>query len=204
MPSRFTHVDRYTCMACGLTTLREELVRHRVFDVLVGGAPTSAPSFGLITTLRPTGILGDQSEATTKSDSAPAPTSLIVPPVATDGFLQTFAGSFVSIAYLIFRARVSVEFADAGPIDPPATLVWALISNGDTDQAPDDTAFPTFPVFQTLTSQQATTDPDGNPWDAANINDLRMYVGFAVDDGGSHNLTTCYVADLWAEVWGVS
>jgi hypothetical protein len=200
MPSRFTHVDRYTCPACGLMTLREELVRHRVFDVLVGGAPTpttspSSPSFGLITTLRPTGILGDQSDMASV-DGFKVHGLIAVPATAVD--LSDLVVEPQQIDYLLFYAHVGYS-GGVDILQPQAWVSWNTSSGGQ-----DGEAFLLTGGIDEIYSLQQPTNPNTEGWDSATIATLQMRCGFFCDDNGSGETTTCKVYELWAEVWGVS
>lgn len=204
-------LERFTCEVCGRTTLREELVRRANLRMAGGGAPASGspphvPVFGLLETLRPTGDLGDQSDATLVSRTATSAATLQVPQTILS--LADLTVVPVSISYLRFFARAGYFFSALGPIDPLVWVRWRLgaagtIVNGDGATIGGGVGVYAQVDGLVLGVQNIETDPDGNPWTVANVNNLRMAGVFGVvDDNGSGETTTCQTTELWAEVWG--
>lgn len=204
-------IQRYTCPACGRTTLRDELV-HRVNLRMAGGGPPAGaaphvPVFGLIETLRGVGDLGDQNDLTLIQRAATSAAALQVPanPIIA---LAAMSVVPVSISYLRFFARVGFFFSGVGPLDPQAWIRWRLglagtLANGDGVTIGGGVGVYTDIGGLVLGVTDIATDPDGNPWTVANVDTLRMAGVFGVvDDQGSGETTTCEVTELWAEVWG--
>jgi hypothetical protein len=145
-------------------------------------------------TIRPTGALGDHSDAT--SDSA-----------SDGGVGGALSFSWVAlgdlaegtISFLRFFARVSREFAEQGPLDPTVGPKWRLGAAG-TEASYTETLASTLPV--TIESGDKTTDPDGAAWTLASVATLQMTLAATTDDNGSHAETTVTRYELYAEVWG--
>lgn len=203
MPA-FSHVDRYNCPACGLTTLREELVRSERVSILRGDVPRVSGVFGLLATLRPSGDLGDQNDNTSFLYQSGGAGSADIPAPASDGILSNVPGSPSSISYLVFKLRYSTDVTDQGPDTPMIAIRWTINSSGDNEATSDFPAPIAYPVFNELTSGAIPLDPNADPWSLANVNDLRMGALVTFDDLGSQEQTLFYISELWCEVWGIS
>lgn len=146
-----------------------------------------------LATLRPSGDLGDHSDATydALSDgglSASLPFSWHAIADLTEG----------AVEFVRFYARASRDFAEQGPGEPTVGPAWRL---GGAGTAASQTATLASTLPTTLGGADQTTDPDGNPWTLATLATVQMGLA-AQTDAVSQIETTVTRYDLWAEVWG--
>lgn len=153
-------------------------------------------------TLRPAGDLGDHLDATyVEGSDFTGTVSVPSAPLALGdlGFVPE------SIDFLRFYARVTWATGGGGPDNAQVWLQWR---EGAGAYVSTDPEFPPTGIWTTVPTENPPTPidyptrPGGGPWTVAAVNDLQMRCQFFVSDNGSGVETTCYVADLWAEVWG--
>lgn len=160
----------------------------------------------LLETIRGVGDLGDQNDATLIQRVAFNATTLQVPanPIVA---LSDMTVVPASIEFLRFFARVGFFFSGFGPLDPQAWIRWRLGTTGTIANADALTVGGGVGIYTQIDGPvvgvaDVATDPDGNPWTVASVNNLRMAGVFGVvDDQGSGESTTCQVTEFWAEVW---
>lgn len=182
------YVDRYTCDACGLTTLREELVPERNLNILVGEPPGVAGITGLIDTL----------SASVQEDFAPA----------ADNITTSFSTRALSNLSVSPQRLDSVEFSATvgwtntaqGPDDALWYLDWREGSGSFTTVGPLQVLGDFNP--HTISSGQVSTNASGGAWTAAVINSLEVRVRAVTDANGTQNATDIFVDDYFAAING--
>ena len=159
----------------------------------------------LLATLRPSGVLGDESDSTFVTDTKGDGT-LVLPAIAVS--LAPLVAAPDGIAFLAFYARVSWWPSGLGPLDPSITLRWGV---GATGEVASDVYFVPAGIeqFAEIPTPQVPpapvgigTQPNGLEWSLAAVNDLRVGCGFYCDSQGSEELSHCAVAEIWVQVWG--
>lgn len=159
----------------------------------------------LLGTIRPAGALGDQSDTTYVSGSAFDGT-LFVPssPVA----LGTIVAAPDGIAHVDLYARVAWWPTGFGPVDPSINIRWRVGATGELFSdiyivVSGVELFSEIPPVQVPPSPlRLATQPNGQPWTLAAVNDVRVRCSFYCDSQFSGEESNCAVSELRAEVWG--
>ena len=189
-------VSRYTCHACGLTTLSDELVRDvRLRHTGWGSAPSTIPSGpALPVTLRPPGVTGDQSDATGIFVANFTGTELSA---WTDNLGGSFSGTVTKIE---IYARIECATGDVGPATPILGIQFREGSGGSIRGTSTFTASDFNGTFIDYGPFAFTTDQSGNPWTLASVSTLQFRISAVFDDLGSLNLSEAGVSEFWVIV----